>query len=296
MSTKRQVGHSTMAKAKIHSTAVVERGAHIGADVTIEPYAVVKAHTIVEDGVTIKAHAYIDGHTTIGQGTLIYPSASIGTAPQNLKYRGTTRDLIIGKNCIIREFVTINCSHEGHGVRVGDNCFIMAYCHIAHNCVLGKHVVMSNQATLAGHVIVEDHVNIGGIAAVHQFVHIGAYAMVGGLSRVTNDVPPYSIGAGIPYKMRGLNIVGLKRHGFTLATRAQLSKAFRLMYRSGLKPNEALTRMREELDLIPEVQHWIEFCENSRRGLSDLQGVGRGLKRSDDILEECAEEEAQVGG
>ena len=283
-----------MPKAKIHSTAIVERGAHIGANVIIEPYAVVKGNVIVEDDVTIKAHAYLDGHTTIGQGTVIFPSASIGTAPQNLKYSGATSDLIIGKNCVIREFVTINSAHDDQGVRVGDNCFIMAYCHIAHNCILGKNVVMSNQATLAGYVIVEDHVNIGGMTPVHQFVHIGSHAMVGGLSRVTNDVPPYTIGAGIPYRMRGLNLVGLKRHGFTLATRTQLSRAFRLMYRSALKPDEALKRIRQELDLIPEVQHWIEFCENSRRGLSDLQGVGRGVKGSEDFLEKCAEEVAHL--
>lgn len=255
----------------IHPTAIVEEGAILGKNVVIEPYAIVKKNVTLEDGVTIKSHAYIDGYTTIGEGTTIYPSASIGTKPQDLKYRGEKTYVVIGKNCDIREFVTINSScQEGTVVQVGDNCLIMANCHIAHNCIVGNRVIMANNALLAGHVTVEDFAIIGGMTPIHQFVRIGAYAMVGGMSRVTHDVPPYSIGGGIPFKFGGLNSIGLKRNGIPLEVRRVLSQAFKLVYRSGLPLNVALDRIEKELPLLPEVRHWLKFCRESKRGLMGL--------------------------
>ena len=260
--------------ANIHPLAVVETGAKIGNNVTIEAFAVVKATVTLEDNVTIKSHAYIDGYTTIGEGTIVYPGASIGTKTQDLKFRGEKTFVVIGKRCEIREFVTINAScQENSTVRVGDDCLIMAYCHIAHNCEIGNRVIMANNAMLAGHVIVEDFAIIGGMTPIHQFSRIGCYAMVGGFSRIPNDVPPYTIGGGIPYKFGGINLIGLKRNAFPLAVRKELSKAFKITYRSGLHLEEALQRIEAELDPIPEVQHWLDFCRNSRRGLLGLQGV-----------------------
>lgn len=271
----------------IHPLAIVETGATIGNNVTIEPYAVVKKNVTLKDNVVIKSHAYIDGYTTIGKNTTIYPSASIGTKAQAIKYRGEVTYVNIGENCEIREFVTINSSiKENSAVNIGDNCLIMAYCHIAHNSVLGNRVVMSNNATLAGHVTVEDNAIIGGMTPVHQYTRIGRYAMVGGMSRVTHDVPPYTIGAGIPFKFGGLNLIGLKRHGFPLETRRELSKAFRLMYRSRLHPEEALRRIEEELQPLPEIQHWLAFCRASKRGLIGLQGVLSRLDIDFEFLEE----------
>ncbi len=262
-----------MKRSKIHPLAVVEAGAKIGDNVTIEPYAVVKKHVTLEDDVVIKSHAYIDGYTTIGEGTQIYPSASIGTKPQALSFRGEKTQVRIGKHCEIREFVTINSSiHEDSCVEIGDHCMLMAYCHIAHNCSLGNHVIMSNNATLAGHVSIEDYAIVGGMTPVHQWVRIGRYAMVGGLSRVTHDVPPYTLGAGIPFKFGGLNLIGLKRHGFPLEVRRELSRAFRFMYRSHLHFDDALASCERELDPCPEVQHWIRFCRETERGLIGLQG------------------------
>jgi len=270
----------------IHPTAIVEPGAKLGSGVIIEPYAIVKEHVVLEDNVVIKSHAYIDGYTTIGEGTTIYPSASIGTKTQDLKFRGEKTFVTIGKNCEIREFVTINSScHENSVVKVGDNCLIMAYCHVAHNCEVGNRVIMSNNATLAGHVIVEDCAIIGGLTPVHQFVRIGRHAMVGGMSRITHDIPPYTIGGGIPYKFGGLNMVGLKRHGFSLKTRIELSKVFKLLYRSKLYIDEALVRIEQEVEMYPEVQHWLEFCRKSKRGLMGLQGV-MGVDEDDLELEE----------
>ena len=279
--------------SNVHPLAVVEPGAQIGVNVTVEPYAVIKKNVVLHDNVTIKSHTYIDGHTTIGEGTTIYPGASIGTKPQAISFKGEITYVRIGRHCEIREFVTINSSlHENSCVEIGDRCMLMSYCHIAHNCKLGNNVIMSNNATLAGHVVVEDCAIVGGMTPVHQFVRIGCYAMVGGLSRVTHDVPPYTIGAGIPFKFGGLNLIGLKRRGFTLETRQELSKAFRLMYRSKLHFDEALERTEKELKPLPEVKHWIEFCKATRRGLIGLHGVGS--RQEDPWFEQSEDENHQM--
>lgn len=271
----------------IHPLAVIEPGAQIGENVTVEAFAVIKSNVILENHVVIKSHAYIEGNTTIGEGTTIYPSASIGTKTQDLKFRGEKTYVKIGKNCEIREFVTINSScEEGSVVSVGDNCLIMAYCHIAHNCTVGNRVIMGNNAMLAGHITVEDNAIISGLTGVHQFVRIGRNAMIGGMSRVTHDIPPYTIGAGIPFKFGGLNIIGLKRHGFPLKVRLELSKAFKLLYRSKLNFAEALARTEKEVELLPEVKHWLQFCRESKRGLMGLQGVSSSGDESDAIEEE----------
>lgn len=280
-----------MSESKIHPMACVESGAKIGNNVTVEPFAVVKANVTLEDNVVIKSHAYIDGNTTIGEGTVIYPGASIGTKSQDLKYRGEKTYVTIGKRCEIREFVTINSSSgEDTCVKVGDDCFIMAYCHIAHNSVIGNHVVMSNNATLAGHVTIEDYAIIGGLTPIHQYVRVGTYAMVGGMSRVPYDVPPYTIGAGIPFKFGGLNIIGLKRHGFSLETRKALSLAFKLTYRSKLHLDEAIGRIEAEVPLLPEVKNWITFCKETKRGLIGLQGVINAEEEDVPFTDECGEE------
>lgn len=263
--------------------AIIEKGAKIGKNVTIEPYAIIKGTVTLEDDVVIKSHAYIDGHTTIGEGTVIWPGASIGTKTQDRKFQGEKTYVVIGKNCEIREFATINSSAgEGTTVSVGDNCLIMAYCHVAHNCTVGNNVIMSNNATLAGHVTVGDNAIIGGLTPIHQFSRIGTFAMVGGMSRVTHDVPPYTIGGGIPYRLGGLNLVGLKRSGMAHETRRFLSQAFRLVYRAGLPYEEALRKIEQEVPQIPEVAHFLEFCRSTKRGLIGLREVGA---ESEDTLE-----------
>lgn len=260
-----------MNNTQIHPLAVVEEGAVIGNNVIIEPFAVIKSNVVLKDNVTIKSHAYIDGYTTIGEGTTIYPSASIGTKTQDRKYQGEKTFVEIGKNCEIREFVTINSScQENSVVKVGDNCLLMAYCHVAHNCEVGSNVIMANSAMLAGHVVVEDHAIIGGMTPVHQFSRIGTHAMVGGFSRIYCDVPPYTIGAGFDYRVAGLNLVGLRRRGFTLDERRQIAKAFKITYRSSLTLQEALKRVEVECELTEHVMHWLDFCKTSKRGLIGL--------------------------
>ncbi len=282
-----------MSQSNIHPAAIIEPGAKIGKNVTIEAYAVIKGTVTLHDNVVVKSHAYIDGNTTIGEGTTIWPSASIGTKTQDLKFRGEETFVVIGKHCEIREFVTINSScHEGSHVRIGDNCLIMAYCHVAHNCEIGNRVIMANNAMLAGHVIVDDFAIIGGMTPVHQFSRIGRYAMVGGFSRITHDVPPYTIGAGSPYKLGGLNLVGLKRHGFPLEVRRTLTKAFKTTYRSAMRLSDALDQIEREVETNPHIQHWIEFCRSSKRGLIGFQGaLSQPLPNEDfDELEELLEE------
>lgn len=274
-----------------YPNAIVEDGAKIGKNVIIEPFAVIKKNVTLEDGVVVKSHAYIDGYTTIGAGTVIFPGACIGTKTQDRKFRGEKTYVIIGKNCEIREYTTINSScMENSSVEVGDDCLVMAYCHIAHNCSLGNNVIMANGAMLAGHVIVEDHAIIGGMTPVHQFSRIGSFAMVGGFSRVSHDIPPYTIGGGYPYKFGGLNIIGLKRHNFTLEIRQNLSKAFKLTYRSGLHLEEALTRIEKEIEMCPEIEHWLTFCRNSKRGLLGLHGITNSSDNEFEEYEEALEE------
>ena len=260
--------------SNIHPQALVEPGANLGKNVTVEPFAVVKSTVTLGDNVTIKSHAYIDGNTSIGEGTVIYPGASIGTKTQDLKFRGEKTFVVIGKNCEIREYVTIISScEEGSVVRIGDQCLIMAYCHVAHNCEVGNNVIMSNSSMLAGHVTIGDNVVIGGMTPIHQFSRIGSYAMVGGFSRVPRDVPPYTLGGGFPYKFGGLNIIGLKRHQFSLDVRSALSKAFKITYRSGLRLEDAIAKIQKEVPPCKEVVHWVDFCKTSKRGLIGLEGI-----------------------
>lgn len=262
--------------SKIHPMAMIEEGAKLGQDVTIEAFATIKKNVVLKDRVTVKSYAYIDGYTTIGEGSVIFPGASIGAKPQDLKFRGEQTFVEIGKNCEIREYATINSScGEGSKVKVGDSCLIMAYCHIAHNCEVGNRVIMANSSQLAGHVIVENFAIIGGMTPVHQFVRIGSYAMVGGLSRISHDIPPYTIGGGIPYRLGGINLIGLKRHQFALETRSELAKAFKYIYREGRYLKEALDLIEKNLKPLDEIKHLVEFCKTSKRGLIGLGGIAK---------------------
>ncbi len=268
---------------KIHPLALVETGAQIASDATVEAFAIIKSQVRIGPGAHIKSHAYLDGQTSIGEGTVIWPGACIGTAPQDLKYRGAETVVEIGAFCEIRECVTINrATCAGEVVRVGDKCLIMAYAHIAHNCQLGSRVILSNNATLAGHVTVEEEAIVGGMTAVHQFARIGTGAMVGGMSRITRDVPPYTIGAGAPYRLGGLNLVGLQRRGVDLATRRILAKAFRLTCRSALRLDDALALIERECPPISELKHWVRFCRATKRGI-----IGNEVMKSGNRQGKC---------
>ena len=226
----------------IHPTAIVESGASIGADAVIGPYCVVGADVALADGVQLLSHAVITGRTKIGEGTRIYPFASIGHPPQDLKYKGEASTLEIGRNNVIREYVTMNPGTQGGGMvtKVGDNCLFMVGCHVAHDCIVGNHVIMANNATLGGHVQIGDHAVLGGLCAIHQFVRIGPYAMIGGMSGVEQDVIPYGSVMGDRARLSGLNIVGMKRHGISRENIHALRTAYRLLFAQEGALNERL--------------------------------------------------------
>ncbi len=202
---------------KIHKTAIVHKKAKIGKGVSIGPYTIVGENVEIGNGCQFGPSCFLDGWTKIGKNCRIIGQSAIGTPPQYLGYKGEKTKVIIGENNIIREFVTINrgTKEGGEETRIGNNCFLMAYVHIAHDCQIGDGVTLANVATLAGHVTVEDYAIIGGIVPIHQYVRIGTHAMIGGASRVPKDVVPYTLSAGIPLRVSGINVIGLKRHGFS---------------------------------------------------------------------------------
>lgn len=253
---------------KIHNTALIHKNAQIASDVEIGPYTIIGANVKIGKGSKIRSHVVIDGRTNIGENCLIFPSAVIGTIPQDLKYSGEKTQVIIGSKTTIREFVTINLSTSiDQPTTVGNNCLLMAYVHVAHNCKLGDNVIMANAATLAGHVEVENNATIGGLTPVHQFVKIGCYSFIGGLSRVSKDVAPYTRGASIPYKTIGLNSIGLRRHNFSDETMQSLKKLYKIFYTSNLNTTQAIEKIEANIEPIYEVNHFVNFVKKSERGI-----------------------------
>ena len=253
----------------IHPTAIVASGAELGDGVEIGPYAIIGRHVRLGHDVTVGPHAIVEGHTRIGAGCRIFPHAAIGLAPQDLKYRGEVTYLEVGERTVIREFATLNlATDEGKTTRVGSDCLLMAYTHVAHNCTLGNHVILANAVNLAGHVTIEDHAIVGGVTPVHQFVRIGCHVMIGGGSRIPQDVTPYALVAGNPPVLAGLNRIGLERRGFTEAAITGLKQAYRILFRSGLLLGEAVEKVRQDVAPGPEIGHLLEFVESSQRGLT----------------------------
>lgn len=253
----------------IHPSAIIHPGAELDADVEVGPFVVVGEHVKIGRGTKIGPSAVIEGWTEIGEYNQIFHLSSIGAIPQDLKYKGEKTFLKIGDRNIIREFATL---HPGtvtgdSETTIGNGNLFMAYCHVAHDCHIGNHVIMANGATLAGHITVEDHAKVGGLSAIHQFVRIGAHVMVGGGAMVGQDVPPYTIAAGDRATLHGLNLVGLKRAGFSDEILADLKKAYKILIRSNLRTEEALDRIRKEIAMSPEITHFVEFVEKSERGI-----------------------------
>ena len=254
----------------IHPTAIIDPGAEIDSNVTIGPYAIIKEDVRIGSGTEIGPHATIDQYVTIGPDCRIFQYASVGGAPQDLKYHGEKTYLKIGRATIIREFVTINRGTEFGGgyTEVGEENYLMAYTHIAHDCKTGNRVILANNSTLAGHIELGNNVTVGGLVAVHQFVKVGDYAYIGGKSAVTKDIPPYVIAAGDRATLHGLNNVGLKRHNFSKSTLQELKKAYRIVFRIGLTVKQAAERVKAEVEQIPEVVNFMTFIQESNRGVT----------------------------
>jgi UDP-N-acetylglucosamine acyltransferase len=255
----------------IHPTAIIDSKAEISEGVEIGPYSVIEKNVLIGEGTKIGPHVVIREGTYIGKQCQISQFASIGEAPQSVGYKGEKTFLQIGDHNIIREFVTLHRGTiKGGGKTViGNENFLMAYSHVAHDCQIGNQVVMANGATLAGHILIEDFAIIGGLSAIHQFCRVGTYAIVGGLTGVLLDIPPYTKAQGDIAKLFGLNTIGLKRANFSEETLRALKKAYRIIFRSSLTLEKAMKRVVEdEISQTPEVQHFLQFIQCSKRGIT----------------------------
>ena len=268
--------------AAIHPTAVVATGAELAAGVRVGAYAVIGPHVHVGSGTSVGPHAVIDGRTTIGERNRIFQFASVGAEPQDLKYRGEESRLEIGDRNTIREFATLNTGTAGGGMVtvLGDDNLLMNYAHVGHDSRIGSHCVLANSAALAGHVTVEDYAIVGGLAAIHQFVRIGESAILGGGAMVVHDVPPFCSATGDRARLRGLNLVGLRRRGFTAEQLRAIKRAYRLLFASGLPFAEAQARVAAEPGNSPEVERLLAFVAASTRGVTPA--VRRGAAAGDD--------------
>jgi UDP-N-acetylglucosamine acyltransferase len=275
----------------IHKTAVISDGAVIHPTADIGPFAVIGANVKIGAGTKIGAHVVIDGHTSIGENCHIFAGAAIGLEPQDLKYKGEPTGVIIGNNCVIREYVTIHrATHEGNTV-LGDNCFLMNYCHIAHNCQVGNGVIMANSTTLAGYVEVGDGAVFAGMVILHQHVRVGRYCMLGGMTGSRVDLPPFALCDGRPSMVRGINTIGLRRNKLGPDKRAAIRQAYKLIYRSGLNTTQALAKVKEEIESFDELTEICDFFANSKRGVAPAWGdVKEGSREVGETLDTQGEE------
>ena len=254
----------------IHALSVVHPKAELGVGVRIGPFVSVGAHVRLGDHVTIHSHAALEGHTTLEEGVAVFPHAAIGQAPQDLKYDGSATTLRVGARTVIRECATLQPGSVGEGcgeTRVGSDCLVMAYCHIAHDCSVGNGVVIANATQIAGHCVIDDYAVLGGVTTVHQFVRIGRRAITGASSRVMQDVPPFMMADGHPARLHGLNTVGLKRAGLSSDAIRRLKEAYRSIFRGG-RYREAIDAIASSPEVTPEVEMLISFLNTSSRGVA----------------------------
>ena len=254
--------------ATIHATAIVHADAKIGNEVEIGPWAIVGAGCVLGDGVKIAARATLERNVHLGNNVSVGIGCVLGGDPQDLKYRGEETFVEIGEDTVLREYVTVNRA-TSHSVttRIGAGCFLMTNVHVAHDCHLGNQVIISNGTLLAGHVSLGDRVGISGNCAVHQFVRVGRFAYIGGVSKVTQDIPPFVRASGNPTALFGLNSVGLQRNGFTPEVIREVKRAYRLCFKSDYNLSQGLKRAHEDVAALPEVLEFLTFIEESQRGV-----------------------------
>ena len=257
-----------MSGSRIHPTAIISPDAEIDPDVEIGAFAIIGEGCAVGAGCVISPRATLERNVTLGRGVKVGIGSIIGGPPQDLKFAGEETTVEIGDGTVIREYATINRG-TAHSFKttVGKNCLLMSYIHIAHDCRIGNGVILSNVVQLAGHVTIEDKAIISGLSAVHQFARIGHHSFIGGMSRVSKDIPPFLKAVGNPVKLYGLNTIGLQRSGMEEGTIRELKRAYRLLFRSDLNVSQAIERAQTELEPLPEVQELIRFVEASERGV-----------------------------
>ncbi len=253
----------------IHPSAIIHPKAKLSPDCHVGPYCVIGEHVEIGDGCKLHSHVIVDGHTKLGINNEVFPFASIGLKTQDLKWKGGTTRTEIGDGNTFREYVTVHsATSDGDSTRIGSHNNLLAYSHVAHDCQIGSNVVMSNGSTLAGHVIVHDHAILGGLTGVHQFCRIGRMAMLGGYSKVVQDIPPFMIADGNPAATRTVNKVGLTRNGVSEETQGALRQAYKTIFREGLTVAKAIETMENDLQQVLELKELIEFMRTSERGLA----------------------------
>ena len=255
--------------ARIHPSAIVSPDAQLGDGVEVGPWAVIGPSCVLGNECVLAMRAVLERNVTLGDGVRIGIGSVIGGDPQDLKFQGEETRVEIGDGTVVREYTTINRgTSQSFKTTVGHDCFIMTYVHLAHDCHVGNGVIISNGTQLAGHITVEDRAIISGMCAIHQFVKIGTHSFVGGASRVPQDIPPYLKAVGNPIKLYGLNSVGLQRANFEPAVLRELKRAYRLVFRSELNVSQAMERANTELEMFPEVRHFLSFVDGSGRGVA----------------------------
>jgi len=254
---------------EIHSTSVVDPKAEIASDVVIGPFTVIEYDVVIGEGTKIYNNVTINKGARIGKNNTIYPGSVISAPPQDLKYADEPTEIYIGDRNVIRESVTISRATAEVGKSfIGDNCLFMAYSHAGHDCLIGSNCIFANSVAIAGHVEIENNVRLGGLVGIHQFVKIGAYSMIGAHSMVVKDVLPYGLFSGNPLEYEGMNIIGLRRSGFTDDIIETIKKAYKLIYKSGLNVSQAVEKIKSEINQTEEIKHILQFIEKSTRGIS----------------------------
>ncbi len=254
--------------SNIHKTAIIANPELIPGSVTVGPYSIIEDDVVIGDNIWIDSHVSIKPGARIGHGCKIYHGAAVAGPPQDLKFAGEKTELVLGANCTIREYVTLNRGTIAHGkTEIGDNCLFMAYSHAAHDCIIGSNVILANTVEMGGHVEIGDYAILGGGTVIHQFCLIGEHSIIGGGFRITQDIIPFSMAAGYPLKCMGLNSTGLKRRGFPDEVILKLKNAFRYLLSKKLKTTEALAKIEQEIEMIPEIRRMVDFIRASERGV-----------------------------
>lgn len=256
----------------IHPTAIVDKSAELGTGVEIKPFTVIEAGVRMGDGCSAGPHAVVRSGTTVGENTHIHTGAVLGEPPQDAKYDGAPTELIVGNNTTIREYVTVHrATGAANATVIGDDNMLMAYSHVGHNSVIGNGTIIANSAGLSGHCVIEDYVNIGGLVGLHQYVTVGTMSMIGGMSKIVRDVPPYLIVDGNPAERGGINWRGLARHDVSEDDRAELKRAYRLLFRSEYNISDALDVIEAELRQTAEIVYLAEFLRRVDDGYAGRQ-------------------------
>lgn len=257
---------------RLHPTAEIHPDAQLGKAVEVGPFCVIGPDVVIGDNTRLESHVVVKRFTTLGAGCLVMSGAVLGGEPQDHKFKGERSFLRIGDNNVIREYVTLHrATGEECATEIGDNNTFMAYCHIGHNCVIGSHITMANTVGVSGHVIVEDRTVFGGMVGVHQFVRIGKMAMIGGMSKIVQDIPPFMMADGHPAQVVDLNVIGCRRGGITARVRGGLKQAYKLLYRSNFNVSQAIEAIEAEVEPSPEREYLLEFIKNVRFGFGGRQ-------------------------